>query len=239
MPNSQPLPSFRRPLFAGICVLALAAVAVAAAPRANAAGKAGSIKGTVAFAGKSDIRKLRVPIPYCAKEKPEDRRVVASGGGLEDVHVSLEGPGLKGKAPGQPVLVDQTGCEYKPRVSGAVAGQAIKIRNSDGTLHNVHGYQDGQTAFNLAQPKGAKDIERKVQGKTTLELKCDVHRWMRAYVRITEHPYFAVSGSGGSFEIKGVPPGSYTLRAWHPVLGEKTAKVTVKPGKAAKAKIQF
>lgn len=126
---------------------------------------------------------------------------------------------------------------YGPRVVGVVAGQTLEIRNGDPTFHNVRGNRGGKVVWNLAQPAQAPALTRSELGQPgdVVDLHCDVHPWMAAWVAIQDHPYFAVTGADGTFTIKGVPPGSYILEAWHPVLGITSTKVKVKKGKATKA----
>jgi len=205
--------------------------------------KQGTIAGTVAFEGSPPERK---PVemtydPFCAKQNGLDEKVVVVDGGLTSAFVLLEGKQLEpAKPPKEPVVIDQVACMYTPRVVGAIAGQTIQVRNSDGTMHNVHGYKGDATIFNLGQPKSAPPIEKRFdESGEVIGLRCDVHPWMRAYIAVVSHRYFAVSGKGGAFTIENVPPGSYTLKVWHPELGEKTAKVRVRPGKTAKAKVTY
>jgi hypothetical protein len=126
-------------------------------------------------------------------------------------------------------------------VIGIVEGQKVVVKNSDPTYHNVRGARAGRTRFNLGQPAGAAPIVRDNLGKAgeIVSLHCDIHRWMQAWAVVSDHPYFDVTGADGAFRIEGVPPGTYTLEAWHPKLGARTAKVTVRPGKTAKARFAY
>ena len=116
---------------------------------------------------------------------------------------------------------------YRPRLQGAIAGQPISIRNDDGTLHNVHAYEVSHTLFNVAQPPGSPAVAKTFSEPGVVKLKCDVHPWMVGYVVVTKSPDFAVTKPDGSFDIVGVPAGTYTLQTWHEKLGAKTAQVTV------------
>ena len=129
---------------------------------------------------------------------------------------------------------------YRPRVQAVVAGQPLQIKNSDQTLHNVHGYKGPSTLFNQAQIPGMAPINQKLTDTDqVLKFKCDVHPWMTAYVLVSTNPFFAVTGDDGSYKITGVPAGKYTVEAWHERYGAKTAEITVEADKAAEAPFQY
>jgi len=157
---------------------------------------------------------------------------VGDGGALADVFIYLK-DGLTGKTfpvPAEGVLIDQKGCEYMPYVSAVQAGQKILVRNSDPVLHNVHPQPAvaGNPEKNLAQLPKSKDLEFVYSNpEQFLRFKCDVHPWMFAYVNVNAHPYYAVSGKDGTFTIKNVPKGDYTVEAVHRRAGKAEQKVTV------------
>jgi hypothetical protein len=125
-------------------------------------------------------------------------------------------------------------------MQGIVAGQTLEVRNADGTTHNVHTYKGSTTLFNQAQISGSPAIDKTFKDDMAmLKFKCDIHPWMAGYVSVTNHPYFAVTGDDGSFEIKNVPAGSYTVEAWQEDLGSKTMDVVVAADKPAEAKFDF
>jgi plastocyanin len=131
-------------------------------------------------------------------------------------------------APQTEVVLDQRGCKYMPHVIGAQVGQPVKIINSDATLHNVHAVPKVNPEFNFSQAlKGMENVRTFDRPEIMVPFRCDVHGWMAAYVGVVPHPYFAVTAANGSFEIKGLPAGTYTLEAWHETLGVQTATVTV------------
>jgi hypothetical protein len=204
---------------------------------------AGSIEGTVTFSGTPPKpQKLnRKSDPVCAKKDFNDEAILLSKTGkeLQNVLVRVT-TAPAGKLPTEDVNVDQKDCMYRPRVQGAVEGQKIKVKNDDPTLHNVHTYEGTKTLFNQAQPPGSAAIEKPLP-KTgdVVKIKCDVHPWMAAFVILNKNPYFAVTKEDGSFQIKDVPPGTYTVEAWHEKLGTKTQQVTVTEGKPAQAKFDF
>jgi plastocyanin len=203
-------------------------------------GQAGSIEGEVAFTGTAPVMQplKRGSDPVCAKAKMNDETVLVKDGKLQNVVVRLKGlPAAQ--APTEAVVVDQEKCMYRPRVQGAVKGQPIQIKNSDGTLHNVHTYVGQKTLFNKAQPPKAAPIAAEASQEGVIKFKCDVHPWMTGYVVVSESAHFATSGADGAFTLKDVPAGTYTVEAWHEKLGTQETQVTVKPGEAAKASFTF
>jgi len=219
-------------------VIPLLLLALAACADAEAAPKAGSIKGTVVFEGTPPERAPldRTADPKCGSEPVLAEDVVVTDGKLRDVFVRIKnGSGGTHAAPEDPVVVTQTGCRYTPRVVGVLAGQSLEIHNGDPTFHNVRGNLGKKIAFNLPQAAKSKPIRRDDLGAAgdVVSLACDVHPWMAGWAVITDHPYFAVTGEDGKFLITGLKPGTYTVEAWHPTLGLKTTKVKVKKGKKA------
>lgn len=205
---------------------------------------AGSIKGTVLFEGEppTQDKLARDSDPKCSKDKT-DEAVVVTKGKLRDVVVRIKnGPIARGKPTiPDPAFIDQQDCMYTPRVVGIVLGQKLQVRNSDGTFHNVWGQVANKDVFNKPQAPKAADliIDAAVKPDDVIELKCGVHGWMHAYVAVQDHPYFAVTASDGKFEIKGLAIGTYTLEAWHPVLGAKTMKVVIGKGKRGDVTARF
>lgn len=220
------------------------ALTVAIPTLAGNAFAAGSIKGQIKLNGKAPERKeLNMKgDPFCAKlpGAKDDEVVVGAGGGLKNVVVRIAKGAPAGAAPTGEAVMDQNGCAYKPRVVVAQAGQPVLIKNSDLTLHNVHTYKGPATLFNMAQIQGMAPLKKKFPTVgDVVKFKCDVHPWMTGYVVVTDNPYFAVTGDDGSFEIKGVPAGSYTVEIWHEKYGTQTKSVTVADGKAADLKSDF
>ncbi len=227
-----------------ICLLAAPAMADSKA-KAKAKIKpappaAGAIRGTVIFEGEAPERsKLeRDSDPYCAKTDKLAEDVIVTKGRLKDVLVRIQN-GTMGKhpTPTTPAVFDQRDCMYTPRVVGVIAGQKLAARNSDGTFHNVHGTLAGKLLWNKPHPKAAGDLslETTQRAGDVIDVVCDVHPWMKAHAVVQDHPYFAVTRDDGSFEIKGLAPGTYTLEAWHPTLG--TRSLPVKIGTGAKATV--
>lgn len=204
----------------------------------------GVVSGSVKLTGTPPEMPMtkRQADPFCAKTPmKEEEVIVGPGGGLKNVVVRVT-KGATGSypTPSTAVMLDQSGCMYRPRVQAAMVGQSLTIRNSDQTLHNVHGYKGASTLFNQAEIPGLPPITKKLPDvDQVLKFKCDVHPWMTAYVAVSTNPFFAVTGDDGSFKITGLPPGSYTLEAWHERYGPKTAEVTVAADKPTEAAFQY
>ena len=164
-------------------------------------------------------------------KSPTAETFVGDTGALGNAFVYVQS-GLSGTftAPTTAFVFDQKGCRYEPHVFGVQVGQPIEVLNSDPTLHNIHALPKTNPEFNTAQPiQGMKTTHtfKAKEATTVIPFKCDVHGWMNAYVGVLEHPYFAVSKTDGTFSIPNLPPGTYTLAAWHERLGEQTMSVTV------------
>lgn len=172
--------------------------------------------------------------PTCARQyadSPHDPRVVVTGGHLANVFVYVKS-GLPASAsyaaPATPVAIDQQGCLYHPRVLGLMVGQQLEIHNSDSVLHNIKAVPQQNRGFNVSQPAAGMTTQRTFsQAEIMVPLECNVHGWMQAWVGVLPHPFFSVSGEDGRFALEHLPPGTYTLEAWHETLGTQTATVTV------------
>jgi plastocyanin len=201
----------------------------------------GTIKGTVIFEGEAPDRPklVRDTDPVCAKVDKLSEDVIVTKGKLKDVLVRVKNAPA-GKAPATPVAIDQKDCMYSPRVVGVMQGQKLGVRNSDGTFHNVHATVDGKLLWNKPHAKGEAPLTLdSSKAGDVIDIVCDVHPWMHAYAVVMDHPFFAVTGEDGAFEIKGLAPGSYTLEAWHPTLGEKTMNVKIGVGPKATISARF
>jgi plastocyanin len=221
-----------------VAILACGLVATACEKKRSAAPAAraspvrvgtGTIQGTVTLAGKSPAMAPLANQPCHDGAKPiRDESVVASDDGrLQNVIVYLEdAPPAAPAGDLPPLVLDQIDCRYVPHVVALRTGQTLTVTTHDATLHNVHGMCTVNDAFNFAlvAPGQSHDL-RFAQGEL-FPIRCDVHPWMKAWVRVFEHPYFAVTGRDGRFEIRNVPPGSYTLVAWQEKYGTLRAAVT-------------
>lgn len=158
--------------------------------------------------------------------------VLGEGDALANVFVYVKS-GLEKHTfpvPSAPVVLDQQKCRYVPRVVGVRVGQPLEILNGDPLLHNVRSESEINQPFNQGQPvQGMKFSHTFTTREVMVPMKCDVHAWMNAYVGVLEHPYFAVTGAAGTFRLPNLPPGTYTIEAWHERLGVQSSQVTVGP----------
>ncbi|HTL48373.1 MAG TPA: carboxypeptidase regulatory-like domain-containing protein [Verrucomicrobiae bacterium] len=209
---------------------------------------AANLTGSVNFSGTApaaDVIKMNAD-PTCMSAHPtpvtNPEVIVNSNNTLKNVFVYVK-TGLEGKTfetPKEPVKFDQSGCLYTPHVMGAQVNQDFEIINSDSTLHNVHAMPTAEKEFNLGMPiKGMKVKKKFTTPEIMVKIKCDVHPWMRAYVGVLPHPYFGVTGDDGSFTIKDLPPGKYTIEAWHEKYGTQTQEITVTESGDATANFEY
>lgn len=206
----------------------------AAAPAVDPA-VAATINGVVHFQGTAPANEVidMSAEPTCAEKHstpPTRSTVLANANGtLRNVFVYVkEGlPAQRYPAATEAPVLDQNGCEYVPHVLGVQAGQNFIVRNSDGLLHNVNARATVNRGFNFGQPVTMDGERSFAQQEVMVPVTCEVHGWMEAYIGVVDHPYFAVTGEDGSFTIPNLPPGTYTLEAWHERYGTQTAQVTV------------
>ncbi len=213
---------------------AASASAAASGPAAGATGNA-SITGKIVFEGpvpKPEKFKMTADA-FCAKAHPGEVErpdiEIGPDRAIKDVFVYVKS-GITGTypPPATAAVIDQRGCTYHPHVFGVVTGQNIEILNSDPTLHNIHSLPEKNEAFNLGMPvQGMKYTKKFDKPEVMVRIKCDVHGWMSAYCGVVAHPFFAVTAADGTYTIKGLPAGTYTIEAWHEKFGTQTQQVTV------------
>jgi plastocyanin len=209
---------------------------------------AGSVKGEIRFQGKRPAPKAidMSEEPACVeahKGKAHDESlVVGSHGGLANAFIYIKS-GLEGKTfpvPSQPVVIDQKGCWFHPRVMGIQTGQPLQVINSDPVTHNIHPMAEVNREWNHSQGMGDPPITRKfLKPEIMVPVKCNIHSWMHAYIGVLDHPYFAVSGDDGKFVIENLPPGTYTLGVWQEKLGTQEQQITVPAKGAVEANFTF
>lgn len=201
---------------------------------------AGSITGTIKYEGDiPNFKQIKMDAdPICAALHKDpvmpQTLVLGEGNTMGNIFVSIKNaPSGNYKAPTEPIVVDQKGCNYHPHVLGVMVGQPVKILNPDGTLHNIHSISKINPEFNMAMPKFRTELTKTFdKAEFMFALKCDVHPWMGAWLSVMSHPFFTTTGADGRFEIKDLPDGTYTVEAWHEKLGTKSATVTVSGGAA-------
>jgi len=205
-------------------------------PAYQSAGDEGTVTGKIAFSGTPPAPKpldfAADPVCVSAATNKTTDDVMVKDGKLANVFVYIKSGGAVDKysftAPAGGPEIDQKGCRYAPHVLGAMTKQNIKIVNSDNTTHNIHFTPDKNPDWNQSEPPGSPALEKSfARVEILIPVKCNVHPWMKAYVGVLPHPFFGVSGEDGSYAIKGLPPGDYTIVAWHEKYGEQTQKITV------------
>lgn len=234
---------FRLPFLALCLVIAAACGGKNAAPPPAPAGPsvdpatAGTVTAVVKFEGAVPAPEMIVLTgdPKCVSEngapqRPEERIVVGNNQALQNVFVYVkDGLGSYGfPIPSEPVVLDQDKCRYTPRVLGVRVGQALQIKNSDPLLHNVRSNAVINQAFNKSTPIEGMSFDHTFATKEVMvPFKCDVHGWMSAYVGVLDHPYFGTTAADGTVVLGNLPPGTYTIEAWHEALGTRTQQVTI------------
>jgi|SRR6516164_6191755 hypothetical protein len=176
--------------------------------------------------------------PLCAKAHPTPATtediVVGTNGGLANVVIYVS-DGLAGRTfqpPQQPAVIEQKGCQYKPHVLAMQTSQKLDVVNSDETTHNIHPTPNNNREWNMTQPHGVPLEQTFAREEIAIPVKCNVHPWMKGYIAVFKHPYFVVSDKSGGFDLKDLPPGSYTITAWQEKLGTLTQKITVGAGES-------
>jgi len=218
-----------------ICVSSRQVVKAGSPASAAASASASAIKGVVKFEGTAPKGK---PIsmaadPSCAKQHPGPVLTLEvatdSKGGLQNVLVFIA-DGLGDRTfdpPKEPVVISQKGCLYQPRVLAVQANQPFEVVNDDPTSHNIHPTPANNREWNKAELPGARVEEAFAREEIAIPVRCNIHPWMRGYIAVLKNPYFAVTKQDGSFDLPNLPPGTYTIKAWHEKLGTATQTITI------------
>jgi plastocyanin len=216
--------------------------APSSAPTANApAGKsvdpatAGEVTGSVKLDGAAPKMKAinMAAEPACAKAHatpPTSEEVVTGdGGALANVVVYVKSiEGYSFSVPSGAVKIEQQGCQYHPHVIALQVGQNVDVVNGDQTTHNIHPIPKDNREWNESQPPGAAPIEKSfTREEIAIPVKCNVHPWMKAYMAVLSNPYYQVTDKDGKFDLKNLPPGTYTIEAWHELYKTDPQTVTI------------
>ncbi|HYK90576.1 MAG TPA: carboxypeptidase regulatory-like domain-containing protein [Acidobacteriota bacterium] len=204
---------------------------------------ASAVSGTVKMVGQAPkLASINMAQePACAKmhgtQMTSGEVVTGADGTLGNVIVYVSS-GLGDRAfgpPSQPAIIDQKGCVYSPHIIALQANQKLEVVNSDQTSHNIHPLPVNNREWNKSQPPGMPPIEATfAREEIAIPVKCNVHPWMKSYIAVFKHPYFAVTGKDGGFELRNLPPGTYTITAWHEKFGATEQKITIGANEAKK-----
>jgi hypothetical protein len=210
----------------------------------------GSIAGTVLYRGPPLAwpRPAGLATAGCEGRRPQEAlQLVGNRVAAAFVFIREGLPAGDYPVPEAPLILDQRGCEFSPRVFGIREGQPLEMVNDDPTLHNVHALGEGggfmshgANAFNVAMPVQHGRVRRRFDApQTMVTVVCDVHPWMRAYAGVVAHPFFAVSAADGSYRISGLPPGRFVVEAWQERLGRTSAEVVISAGESAALDLSY
>ncbi len=233
----------RTKYLASLTLLALAATTTGAVPAPEV--HAGSISGTVTYTGTPP--KMR-PIdmakePTCAAQHPTpvmtENVVTGPGNTVQNVVVYISAGAAAEPAPTEVAHYNQKGCEYIPHVLPMQAGQPLEITNSDQTSHNIHPLATVNPEWNKSTPPGSPPIKATYEKPEFIAVKCNVHPWMHGYFAVLPTSHWAITGNDGTFSLKGLPPGKYTVTAWHERFGTQSQEITVAAGDVPKVDFVF
>jgi hypothetical protein len=199
---------------------------------------AGSISGTIRYAGKKPVKKQidMSEDPACVQahhgKALDESLILSSTGGVADAFVYVKS-GLEGKrfeTPLAPVTIDQNGCWFNPRVLGIQTNQQLRVINSDPVTHNIHPMAQINREWNHSQGAGDAPLARRfTKPEVMIRVKCNIHSWMHAFIGVVDNPYYAVTKADGSFSLPGLPPGTYTIGIWQETSGLEERQITVAP----------
>jgi plastocyanin len=200
----------------------------------------GTITGKVVFKGTHASGKVAIgkDKEVCGDSKLDPVLVVGSQGEVKNAVIQIADLKQAVSVPKEAVF-DQVKCEYVPHVLAIPVGAMVKIKNSDGILHNVHTFSEKNSPFNRAQPKYLQEISEKFTKPEVVSLRCDVHGWMSGWIVVTESSFYYVTSADGSFKLESVPVGKYTLEVWHETLGKTTQSVEVKLAEVTNVTFEF
>ena len=205
----------------------------------------GSITGKVTYTGTPPKMK---PIdmskePTCAKQHPtpllEQNVATGPGNALEWVLVYISAGDKESAAAPQAAKYDQKGCQYIPHILPMQVAQEVQIYNHDQTAHNIHPMAKANPEFNKSQPPGAPPIRTRYEKAEFIPVKCNIHQWMHGYFVVLNTSHYAVSSADGSFDIKALPAGKYTVTAWQEQYPPQSQEVTIGDGETKTVNFVF
>ena len=219
----------------------ISAVTIAQAYESTIVADGGTISGDIKFAGTPPAAKTIKATKdqqACGTEVPDESLVVGPEKGIKNVVVRITDI-KKGKKWDAKAVLDQKKCHFLPHVAIVPAGADLEILNSDGILHNFHTYSTLNPSINKAQPKFRPRMVEKFAKPEIIKLTCDDHPWMKGWLVVSDHPYVAVTDDRGTFELTGVPAGTYRVEIWHETLGTQVKTVTVRGGGESTLNAEF
>jgi hypothetical protein len=204
----------------------------------------GSIEGVVTFAGpnipKDETLTISSDVKYCGKSLSAEKYLITLDRKIKNVVVCITNIKAGKPIPRVDVIVENLKCAFVPHVSMGFVGNNFTTKNSDPMFHNVHVYLNEKTLYNIGLPQQGSVVSKPLKKTGIVEITCDAHPWMHAYAYIFDHPYATVSNEKGEFLIKDIPPGVYSIEAWHEALGKvKLENVKIDPGKSSNVKLEY
>ena len=194
---------------------------------------AGTISGKVTYTG-TPVKQKPIDMskePSCAKQhaSPVNTETVVTGAGntLENVVVYISAGADDANAPSQAVTFTQKGCQYLPHVLAMHTGQELQVVNDDQTSHNIHPLAKVNREWNKSQPPGSPAIQDKFDQPEFISVKCNIHPWMHGWFVVLKTNHYSISKDDGGFSLPNLPPGKYTVTAWHEDYGTQTQDVTI------------
>ncbi len=230
---------------ASLTFIAATAALTTGALRHPAAPATGSISGAVTYTG--TMPKMK-PIdmakePSCAAQHTSpamtESAIAGPKNSLEDVVVYISAGDQGSAAPAAALRYDQKGCQYTPHVAVLQVNQSLEIYNDDKTSHNIHPLAKANPEWNKSQPPGAPPLKESFSKAEFIPVKCNIHPWMHGYFAVLSTSHATQSGEDGSFSLKGLPPGKYTVTAWQERFGSQSQDVTVGSGDTPKINFVF
>jgi len=198
----------------------------------------GAVSGQVRIEG-SAVKPQMIDMsmePSCAKQyaRPvvEENVVTGPGNALENVVVYISAGAQDDAPPAQPVVLTQKGCRYSPHILAFQVNQDFQVLNQDKTAHNFHPLPTSNREWNKSQPPGAPPIEEKYGRPEFIPVMCNIHPWMKGTLAVMKNSHYAITAAGGEFKLPNLPPGNYTITAWHESFGEQSQPVIIGGGES-------